>query len=137
MQKSSAKWVVPIVLAVLSCAPAFTQVRLGVDLGAVHIRIAPEPPPRPQVERRTARPPGHRHMWIEGYWDRQDNQWAWVPGHWEEPGQPGSHWIRPRYRREGGAYRYEPGRWSNQRMLEGEDYTEWRQQRGRGRRRGN
>ena len=133
MQKRLARLVIPVVLAMFSCAPAFSQIRIGVELGPVHIRIAPEPPPPMRMERRMERP-GPRYMWIPGYWDRQGDRWEWLSGRWEEPNQRGSRWIRPQYRQDGGAYRYEPGRWSNQRMVEGEDYTEWRKQHGRGHR---
>lgn len=135
MQKRLAIFVIPAMLAVFSGEPAFAQVRLGVDLPSVHIRIAPDAPPRPRYERRTPRP-GPNHLWIKGYWDRQGDQWGWAPGRWEEPAQQGSTWIRPQYRREGGAYRYEPGRWSHQQMVEGEDYSNWRKEHGRGRGRG-
>ncbi len=131
MQKNLATLVMPAVLAVFSCAPAFAQVRVGLDLGAVRIRIAPEAPPRPRWERRTTCP-GPNYIWIAGYWDRQGDQWGWAPGRWEEPSQRGSTWIRPQYRREGRAYRYEPGRWSHQRMEEGDDYSHWRAEHGRG-----
>lgn len=131
MQKSLARLVIPAMLAVLMCAPAFAQVRIGVDLGPVRIRIAPEAPPRPRWERRSHQP-SRSHVWIQGYWDRQGDQWAWAPGRWEEPSQRGSRWVRPRYVREGRYYRYEPGRWSHQRMEEGEDYSNWRKERGRG-----
>ena len=131
MQMPLAKLVFPAVLAVLSCAPAHAQVRLRVDLGAVHIRISPEPPPPPRMERRMIRP-SRSHVWIKGYWDRQDDRWAWAPGRWEEPSQRGSRWIKPHYRPEAGAYRYEPGHWSHQRMEEGEDYSRWQKEHGRG-----
>jgi hypothetical protein len=46
--------------------------------------------------------------------------------------------VRARYVREGRAWRYEPGHWSNQRVIEGEDYRRWKEEnRGdRGRHRG-
>jgi len=131
MQKKLGRMLLPAVLAILSCAPVLAQVRLGVDLGAVRIRIAPEAPPPPRMERRTARP-SRAHVWIGGYWDRQDDRWAWAPGRWEEPSQRGSLWVKPRYRAESGAYRYEPGHWSHQRMEEGEDYSRWHKDHGRG-----
>ena len=138
MQKQLARLVIPMVLAGFSYAPASAQIRLGVDLGAVRIRIAPEAPPPPRVEVRMSRP-SRNHVWIGGYWDRQDDRWAWAPGRWEEPSRRGSRWVKPRYQRENGAYRYEPGRWSHQRLEEGEDYSRWRNEHGRGsdKRRGN
>ena len=131
MNHRLARLVMPAALAVFSCAPSFAQIRIGVDFGAVRIRIAPEAPPPPRVEYRMERP-GRNHIWIAGYWDRQDDRWAWAPGRWEVPSQRGSRWIRPQYRQEAGAYRYEPGRWSHQRLEEGEDYTRWQKEHGRG-----
>ena len=131
MQKRLATLIMPAVLAVFSYSPATAQIRVGVYLGPVRIRIAPEAPPPPRVEVIMERP-SRDYMWIPGYWDRQDDRWAWAPGRWEEPEQRGSVWIRPQYRREYGAYRYEPGRWSHQRMEEGEDYSRWRNEHGRG-----
>ena len=127
-----AKWILPAALAAISCVPAVAQIRVGVDLGAIRIRIAPDAPPPLRQEFRTERP-SRQHVWIQGYWDRQDDRWAWAPGRWENPGRRGSSWVRPQYRNEGGAYRYEPGHWSHQRMVEGDDYSRWRNDRGRGR----
>ncbi|NWJ41016.1 MAG: YXWGXW repeat-containing protein [Geothrix sp.] len=131
MQKTLARLVLPAVLAVLSAAPAAAQVRIGVELPSIHIRIAPDAPPPPQVEVRMHRP-SRDHRWIAGYWDRQDDRWAWAPGRWEQPSRRGSSWIAARYQREGGAYRYEPGHWSHEKMVEGDDYTRWHRDHGRG-----
>lgn len=130
MQKPLARLVLPAALMALGWVPATAQIRIGLDLGAVRIRIAPEAPPPPRMEVRMERP-SRSHVWINGYWDRQDDRWAWAPGRWEEPPRDSS-WVRPQYRREGEAYRYEPGHWSHQRMEEGEDYTRWHKEHGRG-----
>jgi len=130
MQKTVARLLLPAMLAALGSAPATAQIRIGVDLPSIHIRIAPDAPPPPQVEVRIRRPSGN-HRWIAGYWDRQDDRWAWAPGRWERPSRRGSNWVSARYRREGGAYRYEPGHWSHERMVEGDDYTRWRRDHGR------
>jgi hypothetical protein len=124
MQKRMARLAFPAALALLTCAPAFAQIRVGVELPSVHIRVAPDAPPPPRHEVRGERP-SPNHVWIGGAWDRQDDRWAWAPGRWEEPSQRGSSWVKPRYQREGGAYRYEPGHWSHQKLEEGEDYTRW------------
>jgi hypothetical protein len=131
MEKRLARMVLPAVFAALSCAPAFAQIRVGVDLGAVKIRIAPDAPPPLRHETRSARPSGN-HVWIAGYWDRQGDRWDWAPGRWEEPSQRGSSWVKPKYRKEGGAYRYEPAHWSHQKMEEGEDYTRYHNEHGHG-----
>lgn len=130
MRTTLTRWLIPAVLATLSSAPVTAQIRVGVDLPSIHIRIAPDAPPPPQVEVRMHRP-GRNHRWIAGYWDRQDDRWAWTPGRWERPSRRGSSWIAARYQREGGAYRYEPGHWSHERMVEGDDYTRWHRDHGR------
>ena len=131
MEKRLARMVLPAVLAAMSCVPAFAQIRVGVDLGAVKIRIAPDAPPPLRHETRSFRP-SRNHVWIAGYWDRQGDRWDWAPGRWEEPSQRGSRWVKPQYRREGGAYRYEPAHWSHQKMEEGEDYSRWHNEHGHG-----
>ncbi len=122
---------IPAVLAASGWVPAVAQIRIGVDLGAVRIRIAPDAPPPLRREIRSPRP-DRSHVWIQGYWDRQGDRWAWSAGRWERPDQRGASWVRPRYRREEGAYRYEPGHWSHQRMVEGDDYSRWHREHGRG-----
>lgn len=128
-------------LAALIAIPAFAQVRA--DLGPLHIRIATDAPPRAQYERRPARP--HRDaVWINGYWHRQDDRWAWISGSWDQPSDRRVRWIRPTYSREGCpwyrrsdcAWRYVPGHWSNQQVVEGEDYQRWKHEHSSGRNRG-
>jgi WXXGXW repeat (2 copies) len=123
MYKRVLKSMVLTSLAVFAAAPSFAQIRVG--LGPVHIRIANEAPPRARYERRPSRP-DRESVWINGYWDRQDDQWAWSSGRWERPHARNTRWIRPTYRREGAAWRYEPARWSDQQLVEGEDYQQWR-----------
>lgn len=131
-------------LAALMAIPAVAQIRA--DIGSLHIRIASSPPPRAQYERRPARP--HRDsVWINGYWHRWDDRWDWVSGRWDQPNNRGSRWVKARYVREGCpwyrqrdcGWRYEPAHWSDQRLVEGDDYRQWRndrsskKNRGRGR----
>lgn len=130
MANRLANLVIPVVLAACSYAPAVAQVRVGVDLGAIHIRMAPDAPPPLQREVRMRRP-SRNHTWVAGYWDRQDDRWAWAPGRWEES-RRGSSWVKARYQRDGGGYRYEPGHWSNQRLERGEEYNRWHKEHGRG-----
>ena len=77
MQKRMARLVLPAVFAALGCVPAFAQIRVGVELPSIHIRIAPDAPPPLRHEIRLARP-GPNDVWIGGYWDRQDDRWAWA-----------------------------------------------------------
>jgi hypothetical protein len=116
-------------LAALVAIPASAQVRA--DVGPLHIRIATDAPPRVRYERRTVRP-NRNAVWIKGYWDRQDDRWAWTSGRWEQPSDRGVRWVNARYQREGSAWRYEPAHWSNQQVVEGEDYQRWKTERHHG-----
>ncbi|HEX7552079.1 MAG TPA: hypothetical protein VF378_00875, partial [Geothrix sp.] len=78
MPNQLVRWVLPAALAAFTFVPASAQVRAGVNLPGLHIRVSPDAPPRPRVEVRPARP-GRNHVWIGGYWDRQDDRWAWAP----------------------------------------------------------
>lgn len=109
--------------AALMALPAAGQIRA--DLGSLHIRIASEAPPRARYERRTRRP-SRDAVWIRGYWDRQEDQWVWSSGRWDRPSRRGVHWVRARYVRVDRHWRYEPAHWSNQQIVEGEDYRRWR-----------
>ena len=127
MQNKIARWVLPVALAGFAFAPAFAQDRAVVNLPGLHIRVAPDAPPRPRVEVRPARP-SRNHVWIGGAWDRRDDRWAWAPGRWEVPAERSHRWIKPRYHRDRDSYRYEPGHWSHQRLEEGDDYRRWREE---------
>ena len=130
MKISLQRWTLPLALTLLPCAPAAAQVSVGLEIGQVFVRIAPEPPPAPRMEVRMS-PPSRDHVWVEGYWDRVRDRWTWCPGRWERPARQGVAWVRPQYLREGDAWRYEPGHWSHQRLAEGEDYARWRHDHGR------
>jgi WXXGXW repeat (2 copies) len=112
-------------LAALFALPAIAQVHA--DLGPLHIRIAKDRPPRAKYERRVARP-DRDSVWIAGYWDRQGDQWAWVSGRWDRPAERTQRWIAPRYQQDSGAWRYEPGHWSNQEVTDGDDYRSWKEE---------
>ena len=118
-------------LALLIASPAAAQIRA--DVGPLHIRIATDAPPRAQYERQSPRP--HRDaVWVNGYWHRQDDRWAWMTGRWDQPSDRNARWIRAKYTRQGCPwYRqrnctwiYEPAHWSHQQLVEGEDYQRWR-----------
>jgi hypothetical protein len=126
MRKILTKLALPTALLLFCGTPGFAQVRLGMDIGSVSIRMAPDGPPPNRAEHRLPRPEGN-HVWIDGYWDRQEDRWAWAPGRWEAPGQPGSSWVKPQYRKDRAGTRYEPGHWSHQKMVEGDDYNRWHQ----------
>lgn len=117
--------------AVFPAIPATAQIRA--DIGGLHIRIVNDHPPRARYERRTRRP-DRQSIWINGYWDRRGDRWDWTPGRWERRRAANARWIAPRYVRENRVLLYEPGHWSNERLVEGDDYRAWRQNNPRRRR---
>ncbi|WP_306602035.1 hypothetical protein [Geothrix sp. 21YS21S-2] len=110
MIKQLATFVIPLALLLGTGTPSPAQTTLGVHVGPIGMGYAHDAPPRPRMERRGRRP-GRHHHWVGGYWERQNDAWAWSRGRWEEPRERGAHWVRPRYHHEHDGYRYEAGRW--------------------------
>ena len=127
MFKSIIRTISLAALVMVATAPLFAQLPPPPPLPGLEIRIGRQAPPRVRYERRMARPPSAPHPLI-GFWDWQGDNWVWIPGRWTVPEERHARWIGPRYRREYGGYRYEPGHWSNQRVIEGEDYRRWREE---------
>lgn len=127
MLKIIGKSVAVMAFAALTSLPAAGQVdlRFGIPLPELEIRVGQSAPPRMRSEHKPPRP-GRDYMWLKGSWGWQSNDWAWMPGRWERPHQHGAWWVQARYVREGRAWRYEPAHWSTQRVIEGEDYRRWR-----------
>lgn len=99
-------------------------------LPSLEIHIATLSPPQMRRESRPPRPGGN-FLWINGSWDWTDGRWAWIDGRWELPQQSGDHWVATRYFREEGAWRYVPGHWSHQRVVEGDDSRRWKADHGK------
>ena len=116
-------------LTAIVSAPVFAQLPLP-PLPGLEIRIGTQPPPRIRRERRLRRT-SRSAVWVAGFWDWQGNDWVWVPGRWVVPERRHARWIGPRYVREYGVVRYVPGHWSYQRVIEGDDYRRWRDERRR------
>jgi YXWGXW repeat-containing protein len=110
-------------------APALPQIPFPPPLPGLDVRITVGRPPEPRHERRGPRP-GHDFVWVSGFWHWDGGRWDWVPGRWERPAAPSAYWIAPKYIHSEGGYIYEPGHWSNQTVIVGEDIRarrEWRQ----------
>lgn len=129
MLKHIGRSVAAMTFAALASLPAAAQVgvRVDVPLPGLEIRIGHRPPPRFRSESRPYRP-GRDYVWIRGFWHWQGDDWVWIPGRWERPVDRSSRWVRPRYVRDGRVWRYEPGHWSSQRLIEGDDYRRWREE---------
>ena len=89
-------------------------------LPGLEVHIITGRPPAPRYERRSPRP-GPDYIWVGGFWHSDGGQWIWVPGRWEPPVAPQAYWIPPRYVRSERGYIYEPGHWSTQTVIVGED----------------
>jgi len=125
--KNICKSIAAVTFLALTSLPATAQlqVRFDVPLPGLEIRVGHTAPPRLRSERKPSRP-GRDFLWVKGSWDWQANDWAWIPGRWERPNEHGARWMKARYVREGPAWRYEPAHWSNQHLLEGDDYRRWK-----------
>lgn len=82
----------------------------------LRVRVVDSPPPVFRHEVRVQRP-SPQHVWLRGHYDRDDRDWAWHEGRWEQPPARGVRWVGPRYRRYHRKVRYEPEHWSNQRLI--------------------
>jgi hypothetical protein len=110
-------------------ATALPQVPIPpIPLPGLDVRFTTGRPPAARFERRGHRP-GADYVWVGGFWNSDGRQWRWVPGRWELRVAPDAYWIPSRYIRSGRGYIYEPGHWSNQTVIVGEDIRarrEWR-----------
>ena len=77
-------------------------------VGASTTPVVYQEPPQDQVETVNERP---GHVWIRGRWDWQNNQWAWVGGHWEAE-RAGFAWQAGRWERRGNQWHWVEGRWA-------------------------
>jgi hypothetical protein len=87
-----------IVLMFLAAGTVFTQVSIGVRIGA---------PPPPRVVRVQPRSPGPGYSWLAGYWYPVGNHYKWHEGYWTRPAYTGSHWVAPHH----DGQRYFEGYW--------------------------
>ena len=108
-------------------AAALPQIPIP-PLPGLDVRITTGRPPARRYERRGSRP-GRDYVWVDGFWHSGGGRWDWVPGRWDRPSAPNAYWIAPRYARANRGYIYEPGHWSTQTVIVGEDVRarpEWR-----------
>lgn len=69
-------------------------------------------PPAPQPEAVPKRP-SSQDVWTPGYWTWQNNNYAWMAGHWQVPPTTNAVWVNPRWVTEGNAYRFYDGYWES------------------------
>jgi hypothetical protein len=83
----------------LSSEPAFSQVSIGIRIGA---------PPPPRVVYVVPRRPDARYVWVDGYWYPHGKKYKWHNGYWARPPYRNARWVAPRYERQ----RYFEGYWT-------------------------
>ena len=126
MFKNLFKSIATITFVGLASMPAAAQmsVQVNVPLPGLEIHVAQNAPPKMRSEHKPSRP-GHDYLWVQGFWHWHGNGWDWVPGRWDRPEAHGAKWVKARYVREGSVYVYQPGHWSNQQLVDGDDYRNW------------
>jgi hypothetical protein len=109
-------------------AAALPQIPVPPPLPGLSVQITTGRPPALRHERRGHRP-GRDYVWVSGFWHWGGGRWDWVPGRWDRPPDTQAYWITPRYVRSERGYIYEPGHWSTQTIVVGDDIRarrEWR-----------
>ena len=73
--------------------------------------VVQQAPPAVIVEQRPPEPAGV-HVWVDGYWNWDNQRYNWQVGRYVVPPQPDVVWVAPRY--ENDAHRFTPGQWTKQ-----------------------
>jgi len=126
--KALQRTILAAALAGGACATALAQPVPFPPLPGLDVRITTGRPPALRHERRPLRP-GQDYVWVSGFWNWDGGRWAWVPGRWDRPAVAEAYWIPARYVRTYRGTIYEPGHWSNQTVIVGDDIRarrEWR-----------
>lgn len=72
--------------------------------------VVKEAPPTVKVETKPASP-GEGYMWIPGYWEYRNGEYAWVDGRWERPPAEEMVWVPGQWVDTGAGYVYVSGHW--------------------------
>ena len=75
--------------------------------------VVQQAPPPLIYENRPPPPPGNV-VWIDGYWNWDNQRYTWQVGRYAAPPQAGVVWMAPRYEYDARGGRYTPGQWSHQ-----------------------
>ena len=76
--------------------------------------IVQQAPPPVIVERRPVAPSG-AYVWIDGYWNWDNQRYSWQVGRYVVPPQQDVVWVAPRYDRDtSGHHYYTAGHWRKQ-----------------------
>lgn len=72
----------------------------------IYVKVQPA---APVVTRPPA--PSPKHVWVEGEWIVENNNYVWKPGYWALPPRAGEIWIKGHWAREKGGSYWIPGHW--------------------------
>jgi hypothetical protein len=78
--------------------------------GGGYAYYASTPPPPVRVEARGV-PPGEGFVWVDGFWAVRGGAYTWEPGRWTRPPRARAAWVPGRWESRGGRYIYREGRW--------------------------
>jgi hypothetical protein len=127
--KALQRTILAVALAGGTCAGAMAQIPVPVPpLPGLEVRFTTGRPPALRHERRPERP-GSDYVWVSGSWHWNGGRWDWVSGRLDRPAVANGYWIPARYIRASHGTIYEPGHWSNQTVVVGDDIRgrrEWR-----------
>jgi WXXGXW repeat (2 copies) len=83
--------------------------------------IVQQAPPPLIVEQRP-NPPSGSYVWIDGYWNWDNQRYNWEKGRYVVPPQADVVWVAPRYETDAHGYRFTPGQWKKQTQTNGRGY---------------
>lgn len=81
--------------------------------------VVPQAPPAVIVEQQPPAPTG-LHVWVNGYWNWDNQRYSWQAGHYVVPPQPDVAWVAPHY--ENDSHRYTPGQWTKHHPANNRDH---------------
>ena len=108
----------PPVTVVVRPPPPVTAVVQQPAPPPVVVGVIAVAPPAMRVEHEGPRPSA-AHVWVAGYWQWGGNAYAWIPGRWDAPQQPGAIWVAPQWQRRGHGWFFVQGRWDRGRGGDG------------------
>ncbi|HUA53004.1 MAG TPA: hypothetical protein VMB81_12620 [Candidatus Sulfotelmatobacter sp.] len=97
------------IAAVIAATPALALAQSTVSTVQI---IAPTAPPALRTEVVPPPPtPGVAVTWQSGYWNWNNNQWVWMPGHYVDTPSPQAVWEPGHWAQEPNGWLWVQGRW--------------------------
>jgi len=96
----------PLVLAILMLALLLT---VAACYAGTRVYVVQKPPPLKVEVIGVA--PAADHVWVQGYWVWRDNDYQWVPGHWDKPPHSRAQWMPGHWKHTRHGHYWVPGHW--------------------------